>query len=472
MSSLAKSPLDDWTRRLVGRPGNLPLDRSSLESYQLRRLNQTLAYVREAAPFYRRLFESAPDGPLGGLSDLRRYPLTSAEDIRRDPLAFWCVSQDRIARIVTLTTSGTTDAPKRIGFTDADLEGTIDFFHYGMATLVRPGERVLILLPGVQPDSVGDLLVRALARMDVTGIAHGPVGDPEVTLAEIADQDIDGIVGIPVQVLALARHPGGAEIGRGRVRSVLLTTDHVPRSIVAALETAWGCRVFQHYGMTEMGLGGGVECSAQAGYHLREADILFEIIDPDRPEGPPPPDGEVGEVVFTTLTRTGMPLIRYRTGDLAAFIPSPCPCGSVLKRMAPVRRRRGTRVPLGPDRTLHLADLDEALFAFPGIIDFEARIRPWREDRPGSAELTLTLRMAPSHPPPDLGEVRRAVEVAAGGTANRWADTGDCPHNGRGQPRGVASTSSDTQSSVLITQSSSAWPAGSTGRTKRKVIHV
>ncbi len=523
MSHPAKSPLDDWARRLVGRPGNAPLDRASLEAYQLRRLNQTLALINRTraatggSPYMVRppfgktsevLFGktykvletsevsvetsevsstlalihrarrhsalSPHHSVLTTLSDLKRLPYTSAEDIRRDPMAFWCVSQDRIARIVTLTTSGTTHAPKRIGFTEADLERTIDFFHYGMATLVRPGERVLILLPGDQPDSVGDLLVRALARMDVTGIAHGPVRDPEITLAEIADREIDGIVGIPVQVLALARHPGGAEIGRGRVRTVLLTTDHVPRSIVTAIETTWGCRVFQHYGMTEMGLGGGVECEARSGYHLREADLLFEIIDPDRPDGPPPPEGEVGEVVFTTLTRTGMPLIRYRTGDLAAFIPDPCPCGSVLKQMTPVRRRRGTGAQLGPDRTLHLADLDEALFALPGVIDFEARVRPWREDRPAGAELTLTLRMAPSHPPPDLGEVRRAVEVAAGGTTDRRADTGDCPDNRRGDRdlRGFQSLGNLGGLQIRVADPAETWPAGSTGRAKRKLIHV
>ena len=89
-----------------------------------------------------------------------------------------------------------------------------------------------------------------------------------------------------------------------------------------------------------MGLGAAVDCRALAGYHIREADLFFEIIDPDN--GSPLPDGETGEVFFSTLTRKGMPLVRYRTGDLSRFLPEPCPCGTILKRLEWVRgRRRG-----------------------------------------------------------------------------------------------------------------------------------
>jgi len=77
-------------------------------------------------------------------------------------------------------------------------------------------------------------------------------------------------------------------------------------------------------------------------------------------------------VVFTTLTRRGMPLIRYRTGDLACIIPQPCPCGSALRRMGRVKGRRGGSVRLGSDCTLTLPDLDEALFQLPGLLDYRA----------------------------------------------------------------------------------------------------
>jgi phenylacetate-CoA ligase len=108
------------------------------------------------------------------------------------------------------------------------------------------------------------------------------------------------------------------------------------------------------------------------GYHMREADLLFEIIDPV--SGEVLPDGCEGEVVFTTLTRQGMPLIRYRTGDISKFMTEPCPCGSVLKRMAPVRDRLLGRVALAGGDFLSMAILDEAVFEIPGVLNFEATL--------------------------------------------------------------------------------------------------
>ena len=157
-----------------------------------------------------------------------------------------------------------------------------------MSTLVRPGQRVVVLLPGERPDSVGDLLARGLRRMDVHALVYGPVTDPLHAAEAVASFGAHCLVGIPTQVLALARSRTGAAIGKGSIESILLSTDYVPRAIAETLEEVWGCRVFNHYGMTEMGLGGGVECEARAGYHLREADLYFEVVDPaDRgaPEG-------------------------------------------------------------------------------------------------------------------------------------------------------------------------------------------
>jgi phenylacetate-CoA ligase len=118
-----------------------------------------------------------------------------------------------------------------------------------------------------------------------------------------------------------------------------------------------------------MGLGGGVDCEAQRGYHLREADMLFEIVDPI--SGKALPAGEYGEVVFTTLTRRGMPLIRYRTGDVSRFITEQCPCGTHLKSLERITHRLSGRVPVGT-QYMTMADLDEALFAIDGVLNFTA----------------------------------------------------------------------------------------------------
>jgi phenylacetate-CoA ligase len=216
------------------------------------------------------------------------------------------------------------------------------------------------------------LLLRALARMDVQGIVHGFVQDPVRTVQEITEKRIDCLVGIPVHVLSLVRHRGGAPVPPGLIKSVLLSSDYVPQAIVDEVAQVWRCPVFEHYGMTEMGLGGGVQCSAHEGYHLREADLLFEIIDPGT--GQPVPDGETGEVVFTTLTRKGMPLIRYRTGDLARFIPGPCPCGTMLKRMDRIQGRLKGAVVLDEGHQFSISDLDEVVFAVAGVLDYGAEV--------------------------------------------------------------------------------------------------
>ncbi len=361
------TPLDPWIQH--------KLDQADLAEYQLRRLNETLRLVTTRSRFYRQRLANNPLA-LTTLDDLTRLPLTSAEDVRADPLAFVCVSQDDIQRVVTLdeanfplttlTTSGTTGQPKRLYFTHDDQELTIDFFHIGMSTFTAPGDRVLILLPGDTPGSVGDLLATALTRLGAIPIKHGPMRDATATLDVLQRDKIDVIVGVPTHVLALARQPQAPHV---RLKSVLLSTDHVPQAVKRVIEQKFDCEVYNHYGMTEMGLGGGVDCEARRGYHLREADLLFEIIDPV--SGERVPDGEYGEVVFTTLTRRGMPLIRYRTGDVSRFLTEPCPCGTRLKTLERITHRLSGRVAIG-SQYLTMADLDEVVFGIDGVLNFTA----------------------------------------------------------------------------------------------------
>jgi phenylacetate-coenzyme A ligase PaaK-like adenylate-forming protein len=134
--------------------------------------------------------------------------------------------------------------------------------------------------------------------------------------------------GGPPHVLALARHPANASI---KLESVLLSTDHVATAIKHAIETAFNCTVYNHYGMTKMGLGGGVDCAA----------------------------------------RRGMLLLRYRTGDVSRFIPDPGPCGTRLKTLERITHRLNGRVRIGT-RYMTMADLDEALFAIDGELNFAA----------------------------------------------------------------------------------------------------
>ena len=387
MTDLPITPLDEWICRKIGLARNRLFNRVELERFQLDALNRTLAHACRNSPHYRRRLTGLPPEPLRSLKDLAALPFTTADHICRDPFSLLSVSQDRIARVVTLETSGTTGRAKRLFFTDADLELTVDFFHHGMSALVAAGQRVLILLPGRLPDSVGVLLGKGLARLPVQGIVHGSVHDPEAAIQTAVETQADCLVGIPVQVLAMACHPQGRAL-TGQIKSVLLSTDYVPDAITARLNRAWGCRVFKHYGMTEMGLGGAVECAARAGCHFREADLLVEIIDPGT--GQPVPDGTAGEIVITTLTREGMPLIRYRTGDMSAFRVDPCRCGTVLKTLDTVRGRLDGSINVGHRKHFYISDLDEAIFVAGDVLDYQVDIDATED----TDRLTLWITLA------------------------------------------------------------------------------
>lgn len=376
------TPLELWIRRKIGGSWDTsgPLSRADLEAYQLAALRETLAWVKQRSAFYRAHLAAAST-TLEMLEDWSTFPFLTADDLRVDPQRLVCVSQGDIARVVTLESSGTTGQPKRLYFTAEDQELTVDFFQVGMSTFTVPGDRVVILLPCARPGSVGNLLALALARMGVECVCHGPVSDIAETLALLEHTRANGLVGIPVQVLALARASQLA--GGPALRFALLTADHVPSAIVTAVEGAWGCIVYNHYGMTEMGLGGGVDCAVRRGYHLREADLYVEIVDI---VGKPVAPGEFGEIVFTTLTRRGMPLLRYRTGDWGRFLPGPCPCETVLKTLEHVTCRIAERVPVGAG-VLSLAILSEALFALEGVVDFTATLEQ------AAAQHTLRIRV-------------------------------------------------------------------------------
>ncbi|ATW25741.1 DVU_1553 family AMP-dependent CoA ligase [Candidatus Formimonas warabiya] len=363
-------PLDRWIKAKIGDFPGEDLNVSRLREYQIGKIRDTIFYAKANSGFYRELLQQVHADEIRDWSDLSRIPFTGGEDILDHPQRLVCVNQNQIHRIVTLNTSGTTGQNKRIFFTEEDQELTADYFHHGMETIVGPGDRVLILMPGARPGSVGDLLLTGLSRFHCRGIPYGFVDDYDRVLQLIFEQKITGIVGIPTQVYQLARLKEYRYPDRKTaMKSILLSADYSAPSLVKAIKNAFHCAVFDHYGMTEMGLGGGLECDVCRGYHLREADLYFEIIDPETKEVLP--DGCVGEIVFTTLTRKGMPLIRYRTGDLSRFLDQPCTCGTRLKTLQKISGRLSQRQPFH-HQVLTINMLDDVLFNYPRLLDYEA----------------------------------------------------------------------------------------------------
>ena len=410
-----------------------PLRREHIERYQLQRLRETLAWARTRSPFYRRALASA--GELTALGDLERLPFTTADDLRERGPQFLCVSQGEVSRVVTLSTSGTTGMPKRLCFTPEDQERTVEFMRQGASDQVGAGDRVMILVPGDTPGSTGALLAEAFRRLGAIPMVHGLPRDLGAAIDVMRRDRPASLVGIPAHALALARQAEEESAGEPiRLRSAFLISDHVPGSIVRALDRAWECEVFEHYGLTETGQGGGVECEAHSGYHLREADLYLEVIDPVT--GASVPEGTQGEVVVTTLARRGMPLVRYRTGDLSRFLPGSCACGTALRRLERVRGRRGEVRLAGGE--VNIATLDEALFQVPALIDFTATagpsgratvlgVRAWsarHDDRAMEREVVEALDAVPAiRAARSAGDLSLTVECAfAAGRLPRGAE--------------------------------------------------
>ena len=360
------TPLERW---IIERTELKSSSQETLQAYQLGEIQKTLMYAKEKSRFYQRTLSDIDLHSINSLKDFESIPFTTPEDIKQSAHDFVCVPSSDIERIVTLNTSGTTGDEKRLFFTHEDLEATIDFFQYGMNCLVDENDKVMVLLPGVAQASIGDLLKKALSRSNIECVVHGLLNDVEKTAQCIEEHKITCIVGIPMQVLYLSKLK--PELFYTHIKKVLLSTDYVPDALVEALSKDGACKVYNHYGMTEMGYGGGVECECLGGYHLRENHLYFEIINPIT--GECVSDGEYGEVVFTTFNRQAMPLIRYRTGDIARFSTKPCACGTFLRTMGKVRGRIENKVCIH-GHEMHLRDFDEILLRFAPIVDYTLNV--------------------------------------------------------------------------------------------------
>jgi phenylacetate-coenzyme A ligase PaaK-like adenylate-forming protein len=357
------SGIDAWVARKIGLDSGRPLSRDDLEKYQRRRLAEVIYYAKTHSIFYAEKFEKQGDGS--------RAFIDSSDIISRGP-GMLCVPASQVSRIVSLETSGSSEgARKSIYFTEEDQELMVDYVANGLGLMFGACDKkldchaplamtdschcekrsdvaihrqlpvLLLLMPAERPGSIGDLVAKGVARIGVDAIPYGVAPSDGSHDDEIIDliraRDVMSVLATPQAALRLARKMS-EEKG---ITSVLLSGDYVSPEIRAEIEDLWNCKVYEHYGMTEMGLGGAMACEIRDGYHIREADLYIEIIDPDT--GKSVPDGEEGEIVFTTLTRRAMPLIRYRTGDISHIMPDPCPCGSVLKRLARVGSRGQTK---------------------------------------------------------------------------------------------------------------------------------
>lgn len=347
---MKRSALDVWVREQEGKER---LTRADIRQIQLEKLNRLLRRERERGGFYGALPQR-----LDRLEDLARLPFTMEEDLKAQGHRMVLISQAEIGRVRTEETSGTTGQAKRVYSSGADQERTVSFFAAGLSELVHPGEKTMICMPFSGPGGLGELIAEAVRRLGGVPLPAGIGKQYRELLALLNRERPETFVGMPVPLLSLLR------LGEGlSLRRALVSADACPRIVAEEIERRLGSRLYPHYGSRESGLGGAVTCPAFSGMHLRENDIIAEIISES---GTPLPPGQWGELVLTTIQADAMPLIRYRTGDRARILPGICPCGSELSRLDQVTR-------LG--ETSRMAELDEQMFRLRELVDYRAVIR-------------------------------------------------------------------------------------------------
>ncbi len=294
------------------------------------------ATVQRAArsEFYSRRFAELGIDPsaITSAADISRLPFTTKDDLRSAYPGRMLTRP--VADMIRLhASSGTTGAATVIYYTRNDVDSWADLMARCMYMVgVRP-EDTFQNMSGYGLFTGGLGIHYGAERLGCLTIPAG-AGNSKRQLKLLEDFDVSVIHIIPSYALHLGtvKEELGYTPERLNVRVALIGAEPHTEAIRRRIEDVWGLKAFNSYGLSEMnGPGVAFECLEQCGMHIWEDAYLPEILDPE--SGEPVAEGEVGELVITTLCREGMPLIRYRTKDLTRFLPGDCPCGRTHRRL-------------------------------------------------------------------------------------------------------------------------------------------
>lgn len=359
----------------LNHPNNVRLKRADVEAYQLEELRKTLIYARKNSTFYKQVFKNHNIDPLKikNLSDLAQIPMTNQSDLALNPNRFLCVSHSDISKVTTFTTSGTTGPQKRVFCTQADVERITDFMGAALRTVAGEKDFIHIILPSGVSNNQADLLSQGLQKQGINSIIAGMNISAKEQLKLIEQHKPTVLLGVTSRIYRLTQElKQYRRLDNLSVKKVFVTSGYLSESMRDQLKSCWMADVHNHYGMTEMGLGFAVECHSHHGYHFNEADLIVEIIDPET--GMPIEEGE-GELVFTTLRREGMPLIRYRTHDISRWVSQSCPCGAdSLRKIGKVSKRLESGVKFGPEDEIFFSQFDGPLYRIKELVDYQIEV--------------------------------------------------------------------------------------------------
>jgi phenylacetate-CoA ligase len=315
------------------------LPRSDLTRLQVERLRALLERAARV-PLHRERLAAAKVGPgdIRSLDDLRRLPFTTKADFRATyPFGLLAVPMDQIVRIHA--SSGTTGKPAVVAYTRGDLDVWTEVMSRTLhAGGVRPGD--------VVQNAYGyGLFTGGLGfhyGAEAVGAAVIPVSGGFTERQLVAFQDLGSTVlcCTPSYALHLAEaiEEAGVAMDTLRLRVGFFGAEPWTEAMRTAIEERLRLMALNIYGLSEItGPGVAVECAERQGMHIAEDHFLPEIVDPKTLD--PVPPGTTGELVLTTLSKEGMPLLRYRTRDLTTIDPAPCRCGRTLVRLGRIMAR-------------------------------------------------------------------------------------------------------------------------------------
>ena len=316
----------------------------TISQVQDRLLREHLAYLGARSPYYRRRFAQLGIDPaqVAGCADLAQLPLTGKEDLQAANAELLCVPAAEV--VDRCLTSGTTGQPLVLDQTRADLERlAYNEARSFAAAGVTCSDRVLVAAAIDRCFMAGMAYFLGLVRLGATAIRGGSGSIPAL-VELVREQRPTALVGVPSLLLALGDRLAATglavtELGVARLICIgepVRQSDLRPSLLGRRLATLWGAQVLGTYASTEMATAFG-DCTAACGGHLQPELMVLELLGED---GAPVAAGEPGEVVVTPLQVTGMPLLRYRTGDIAMLHPGPCACGRNTPRLGPVLGRK------------------------------------------------------------------------------------------------------------------------------------
>jgi phenylacetate-CoA ligase len=311
-----------------------------IREIQLDKFNTSLDFCKRRSPYYKDHLRGV--APLNDLDESRSLPFTEKDAFAQNQDAFLCVPEEKVVDIST--TSGSTGVPLIVKLTQNDLERLAynEFLSFSGSGLTSQ-DRVLLAVTLDKCFIAGLAYFSGLQKLSAAVVRVGPTS-PEMLLSMAKKVSATAIVGVPSYLLRVSDYAKAMHAplkGQGIEKLLLIgepirTQNFSLNSLGIRLKEAWGCSLYSTYGLTELQTSF-CECDERQGGHLHPDLLHVEIIDDN---GLPVMPGEIGEVVVTTFGVEGMPLIRYKTGDISFLQTEACGCGLKTPRLGPIIGRK------------------------------------------------------------------------------------------------------------------------------------